>query len=55
MAYLAERDDETAINSIREHTKTGRPCGGKSFIKKIERFLERTLLALPRGRPPKEK
>ena len=54
-AYLMEKDDETIIDDIRQHTKTGRPCGDKSFIKTIERLLERTLVALPRGRPHKEK
>ena len=55
IAYLRERDDEAVINEIRQHTKTGRPCGNKSFVTTIERLLERTLVALPRGRPPKEK
>lgn len=54
-AYLAERDDEAVIKNITENTKTGRPCGDKSFIKTMERLLERTLIALPRGRPHKEK
>ncbi|MCZ7611901.1 MAG: hypothetical protein M5U17_17305 [Ignavibacterium sp.] len=29
-----ESDDNAVINGIRQNTKTGRPCGGKSFIKK---------------------
>lgn len=54
-AYLMEKDNEAVIDDIRQHTKTGRPCGNKSFIETIERLLERTLTALPRGRPCKEK
>lgn len=54
-AYLMEKDDGAVIDDIRQHTKTGRPCGNKSFMQTIERLLERTLTALPRGRPCKEK
>jgi len=54
-AYLTERDDESVISNIRQHTKTGRACGDKTFIKTIERLLGRTLTALPKGRPRKEK
>ena len=54
-AYLMESDDNAMINSIRQNTKTGRPCGDESFIKKMEGLLERKLTALPRGRPRKRK
>ncbi|MCZ7611856.1 MAG: hypothetical protein M5U17_17065 [Ignavibacterium sp.] len=43
-----ESDDNAVINGIRQNTKTGRPCGGKSFYKK-------RLMALSKGRPPKKK
>lgn len=31
---LMESDDNAMINSIRQNTKIGRPCGYESFIKK---------------------
>jgi len=55
LLYLMERDDEILINSIRQNTKTGRPCGNEVFVKKIEDMLGKKLAALPRGRPAEKK
>jgi putative transposase len=49
----AEANEE--INQIRSHTLTGRPLGSGEFIKKLEIKYKRRLVALPRGRPFKEK
>ena len=53
--YLMEKDDITIINAIRQNTKTGRPCGDRNFVIKIEKILGRRLAALPRGIPHKKK
>jgi len=44
---------EEEINSIRNHTKNGRPMGSESFIEKMERKLDRIFKSKPRGRPKK--
>ncbi len=49
-AYLEQRDDQL-VKTLRESTKSGRPCGDDGFVRKIEALLERPLVALPRGRP----
>ena len=36
LEYLKEEDDRTMINEARSSTRTGRPCGGDSFISRIE-------------------
>ena len=38
---------------MRLHETTGRPLGGKSFVKKLESLLGRTLLPSRPGRPKK--
>jgi putative transposase len=53
LGYLMEGDDDKLIQKIRQNTKTGRPCGGEDFIKKIEGLIGRRLRTLPRGRPRK--
>jgi len=54
-AYLAEKGDEGLIKNIRQVTRTGLPCGDKTFIKEMEKMLDRRLTAPPRGRPRKKK
>jgi len=46
---------EEDINNIRNHTRSNRPIGSKSFIEKIERKLDRIFTLRPRGRPKKGK
>ena len=43
------------VAEIRQNTKTGRPCGGAGFIRRLEKLFGRRLGALPWGRPPKVK
>ena len=54
-AYLGEKEDSTLVHEIRQNTKTGRPCGGDVFLRKLEKLLGRRLGALPLGRPRKAK
>ena len=42
---------EEEINNIRNHTRSGRPIGSESFIKKMERKLDRIFKLRSRGRP----
>jgi len=50
-AYLEERDDDSLTQTIKENARTGRPCGDKRFIRRIEDQIGRKLIAMPRGRP----
>jgi putative transposase len=53
LAYLIEKEDENLIKNIQDNLKTGRPCGDKIFIRKIQELLSRELIPNPRGRPTK--
>lgn len=53
LSYLMEQDEEIVLKSIRQNTRTGRPCGDESFIKTIEEITGRRLTPSPRGRPRK--
>lgn len=44
---------EEDINNIRNHTRSGRPIGSESFIKKMARKLDRIFKLRSRGRPKK--
>lgn len=41
--FIATRDNEGELNSIRLHERTGRPHGNKNFVSKMELLLNRTL------------
>ena len=41
-AFLREEDDE-AVRELRRTTRTGRPCGTESFVKRLENLLARPL------------
>jgi putative transposase len=51
--YLREKEDEAFIKNIRKNAITGRPCGEKSFIEKLEKMFGYRLQAVSRGRPVK--
>ncbi len=53
--YLKGKGDDHLVDDIRKNTLTGRPCGGDSFIQKVEKILDRGLKAKRRGRPKKSK
>jgi putative transposase len=46
--WLADQDD-AEVKVIRQNTHTGRPCGGKTFIEKLENMLGRVLSPAKRG------
>jgi hypothetical protein len=49
--YLRGAQDDKDVKNIREHTRSGWPCGNDVFVKEIESMLVRKLSANPRGRP----
>jgi|WetSurMetagenome_2_1015567.scaffolds.fasta_scaffold03221_3 putative transposase len=51
--WLAEGDQAEMLATLRLHTRTGRPAGGKHFIAALESKPGRTLQAKPIGRPLK--
>jgi hypothetical protein len=53
--WLAERDDEKVLTTLRLCTRTGRPMGGKRFVSRLEALVGRRLAAKPVGRPKKAK
>jgi putative transposase len=42
------------IDNVRSHTRTGRPLGGETFVRTLERLLKRTLCPMPKGRPRRD-
>ena len=52
-AWLAEGDDEKMLATLRLHTRTGRPAGGKRFVAELESRMGRKLRPGPVGRPKK--
>jgi putative transposase len=54
-AWLSEEEqDADLLRRLKQNTHTGRPCGGATFIKKIETLLKRTLQPKNHGRPKKQ-
>ena len=51
----AVHHEDTNYERIRNHTRTGRPCGTDSFVAKLETLLKRTLRPKKGGRPRKVK
>jgi putative transposase len=49
--WLRAEDDESVIEGLRQHTRTGRPLGSAGFIDRLERKLGRVLRPKPGGRP----
>ena len=41
--FLADGHNEDEAQTLRSHERTGRPLGGKAFVTKLERQLDRTL------------
>jgi len=52
-AWLAEREDGARLQAIRRCTATGRPCGDKPFIERLQDQLGRILQPQKRGPKPK--
>jgi putative transposase len=49
--FIGESDEPDEVTVIRKYTMTGRPLGGTSFIRKLEKAFDKKLHALPVGRP----
>jgi putative transposase len=54
-AWLAEKDDDKMLATIRLRTRTGHPAGSKTFIAALESRLGRRLQPRSIGRPRKRK
>jgi putative transposase len=52
--WLRAGDDKSAFKFIRNCTKSGRPCGPESYIKKLEQITGRILIPRKVGRPSKK-
>ena len=46
-------EDDLDVARIRSSTRTGRPCGAKTFLAQLENLLGRALRPKKRGRKPK--
>ncbi|MGB2821173.1 MAG: hypothetical protein WBF17_09340, partial [Phycisphaerae bacterium] len=46
-----EKGEEAVLRRLRLCTRTGRPAGSETFVKRLERLLGRRLRPLPIGRP----
>ena len=53
LLYLEKREDDVMVNTIRNNSRTGRPCGDDDFIQTIEGIVGRKLKAMPKGRSKK--
>jgi putative transposase len=53
--FLAEGLEESALEKVRSHVRTGRPLGAPEFVSGLEKQLGRTLAPQRRGRKPKKK
>ena len=53
-AYLGQAQPKGWQAALQSATLTGRPLGGRKFVKRLEESLGRRLQALPHGRPRKE-
>lgn len=53
LSWLAGPNDESLLDTIRLHTRTGRPIGCDQFIEDLELRLGRKVHALANGRPRK--
>jgi putative transposase len=49
-SYLTEETDDSVLNLLRSHAKTGRPLGDEKFIEKLEGLTGRSLRKKKAGR-----
>lgn len=52
---LSEKMPSREMDKVRDQTRMGRPLGGESFVRTVERALKRSFDSRPRGRPRKNK
>ena len=53
--FIEQPDNPQDITEIRMQTIKGRPLGEESFVRKLERKMNRFLIVKPAGRPKKKK
>lgn len=53
-AWLAEGDDDEALNTVRRNIDKGLPCGSDAFIAQLGQQAGRLLGYRPQGRPAKD-
>ena len=53
-AWLAQPDEESVVDYIRQQTQTGRPCGSETFLDQLEGLLNRSVRRKKPGRKPKK-
>jgi putative transposase len=53
-ALLESATLDEEMQTLRRHERTGRPLGGETFVRKIERILGKALLPRKAGRPKKQ-
>lgn len=53
--YISFPEAVEDLKILKGHTLTGRPLGSEEFVKRLELKYHKRLVALPRGRPFKEK
>ena len=53
--YLRRECSDTEIQALRRHERTGRPLGDDSFVRRLERLLDRSLFPGRARRKPKKK
>lgn len=51
-AYLAEGSSGEFLETVSQHTRTGRPLGAQEFVRALEDRLQRPLALRPAGRKP---
>ena len=52
-AWLAQGEEMSVVEHIRQQTRTGRPCGSDAFLDQLENLLNRTVRRKKPGRKPK--
>jgi hypothetical protein len=53
-ARLLDANDDAVNATIRRQTHTGRPCGSRTFVTKLEHILQRRIRPGKPGRKPKQ-
>lgn len=51
-AYLSSADEQKASESIRRHSRSGRPAGSETFVSRLEALTGRSLRTAKPGRKP---
>lgn len=52
--WLGEQDDEAIVETLRQCTRTGRPCGSPTFVRRLEKLLRRKITKRKPGPAPRK-